>query len=135
MLQPILAASVALLTLSGCAGAEPSAPTAPTAAFASYDLEANEGYPEARLSGSIEIVDGCLYYNMGAEPDVLALPADSVVGSDSVIVRGSEFPFGEPVAFGGGGFPSAPSGVTVPSECDADAGVVLAYPLPEDMAP
>ena len=94
-------------------------------------FESDPGMPEALLTGSLEISDGCLVFNAGGLRSLALLPAAARMDAETneIVIGTERLPLGQEMQWGGGNVP-ADSPVLAkltsppPSQCPRDATIV-----------
>ncbi|WP_086606705.1 hypothetical protein [Erythrobacter donghaensis] len=93
--------------------------------------QSDPGMPEALLTGSLEISDGCLVFNAGGVPSLALLPPAARMDAEAneIVIGTERVPLGREMQWGGGNVPAdspmlAKLVSTPPPQCPKDATIV-----------
>lgn len=93
--------------------------------------QSDPGMPEALLTGSLEIADGCLVFNAGGARSLALLPSGARidVGANEIVIGAERLPLGKELRWGGGSLPAdhpaiAELAAAPPAQCPKDATIV-----------
>jgi hypothetical protein len=93
--------------------------------------QSDPGMPEALLTGSLEIADGCLVFNAGGVHSLALLPTEARidVGANEIVIGAERLPLGKELRWGGGNLPASHPAIAElasapPPQCPKGATIV-----------